>query len=66
MINVKHAIISLTEQTVRELLSAVEKAKKDKGIKDGSIYVYSEFSAIDFKIDVGDNIESLGYHLRED
>lgn len=66
MINVKHAIINITEQTVKELFEAVQKARLDKNITDGSIYVYSEFSAIDFKIDVGDNIESLGYHLRED
>ncbi len=87
MITVRNAEVNLTEQTVKELMNAIEKAKDEVEFttdpisncdmstnqfhqeqkKRGIIRVRSEFSNIEYKINLqagpDENQESLGYKL---
>jgi hypothetical protein len=60
-VDTKKATIILTEQTVRELLQAIEKAKQNKV---DHIKVSSEWSSFDFEINIETEPhtqESLGF-----
>jgi len=54
--------VSLTEQTLKELNIAIEKAKEENKPKIRSIEVKSYFSNVKFHINIG-QCESLGYKL---
>ena len=83
---VQKGTINITEQTVKELMKAIEKAKETMTFTDepmpegdmspsdhnrlmaerGQVLVGSEFSTIDFRIDLEvtpNSQESLGYSL---
>ena len=58
--------VELTEQTVKELLLAIEKAKKDSGLSIANINVESKYSSVKFNISLETKPhtqESLGYRL---
>ena len=58
--------VTLTEQTIRELLSAIEESKHDKKVVPDQVVVGSKYSNVTFTINLEEEShqqESLGYKI---